>query len=360
MSSCSKVGKCLEKIKESLKDPFSCLLTISFFLFVSLSFISLFKTISAEESPSFFSDSSETFFQASSQEPFLNPANKFFIESPNFLLVEENSLRAATPPALVTPQVLGALVTGYEMEKPKKEIREYIVEEGDNLSSLAVEFGISVDTIRWANELKDSKIKVGQKLVIPPVSGVIHHVEANDTISEIAQTYKAKTSEIVVFNELVNENDIYIGDILIVPDGVMPEPAARPTVTQTPIGSAYFIPPTQGVVSQGRHWYNAVDFANSCGSPVFAAAGGVVQRISFGWNGGYGNYLTIRHPNGVVTLYGHLSEILVSGGSNVSQGTIIGRVGNTGRTIGATGCHVHFEVRGGENPFVKYSVGTRL
>ncbi|MFN7088407.1 MAG: M23 family metallopeptidase, partial [Candidatus Paceibacteria bacterium] len=52
--------------------------------------------------------------------------------------------------------------------------------------------------------------------------------------------------------------------------------------------------------------------------------------------------------------YAHLSAVLVSSGAYVNQGDIIGSIGNTGKTHGPTGCHVHFEVRGGANPFARY------
>jgi LysM repeat protein len=354
LSNGAEIEKYLRKIKESYKGPFSYLGIISLIFLVSLPFISFSKPLPAKETSSFLSCLPETLSQPCSQDLFLNPANRLLIESPDFLLVEKSSLRAATPPALVSPQVLGTLIGEYGPEEAKKVIKEYIVESGDTLSSLAAEFEVSLNTILWANDLTEkSTLKIGQKLVIPPVSGVIHYVKSGDTVSEIARTYKGKIDKIVAFNDLSDENDIYIGDILFVPDGVMPPVSARPTITQTPVSSAYFIPPTKGVISQGLHWYNAVDFANSCGALVFAAAQGVVQRISYGWNDGYGSYLTILHPNGTVTLYAHLSEILVSSGSNVSQGSIIGRVGNTGNTKGPTGCHVHFEVRGGQNPFAQ-------
>ncbi|MBU0476443.1 M23 family metallopeptidase, partial [Patescibacteria group bacterium] len=64
---------------------------------------------------------------------------------------------------------------------------------------------------------------------------------------------------------------------------------------------------------------------------------------------------TIIHPNGVVTLYSHLQSISVKAGEKVSQGQGIGLIGHTGQTIpsGPQGCHLHFEVRGAENPFAK-------
>jgi murein DD-endopeptidase MepM/ murein hydrolase activator NlpD len=367
-----KIEKYLKKIKESPKDPFSFMGVISvtlFIIFSVLPFSNIFSGITEgppylSEDFSFLAVSPKTFSQASSQNNFLISADESLAGSPNLLLIGENSIRAATPPVMVSGQVLGVLAVEYDFESEEKTIREYTVESGDTLSSLAEQFGISLDTILWANDLsRKSALKIGQKLVIPPISGVIHHVKSRDTVSEIASIYKAKTSEIVAFNDLSDENDIYIGDILIIPNGVMPSLSSKAAVAQpaqTPVSSAYFIAPTKGKISQGLHWYNAIDFSNPCGALVFAAAQGTVQRIGYGWNDGYGNYLTILHPNGVVTLYAHLSEISVSSGTSVSQGTIIGRIGNTGHTVGATGCHVHFEVRGAQNPFAGYRLGTQF
>ena len=355
-----KISNGVKKFKEFFKTPFSCFGIISVILFIFLFLSPFLNIIPAKESSFFLNYLSKDSSQNLTSDPFLNPANRLLPESPDFLLVEKSGLKAATPPVIISGQVLGVLIPGYEIEEEKRKITEYVVESGDTLSSLAVKFAISADTIRWANDLKNSEIKLGQKLVIPPVSGIIHHVKSGDTVSEIARNYKAKENEIVAFNNLSNENDIYIGDILVVPGGIISSVSEKSTIAQAPISSFYFIPPTKGTISQRLHWHNAVDFSNSCGALVFASAQGTVQRVSYGWNGGYGNYLTILHPNGVVTLYAHLSIISVKSGSNVSQGTIIGRVGNTGRTVGATGCHVHFEVRGGVNPFAKYPLGSRL
>lgn len=369
ISNGAKIRKYLRNIKESSKDPFSFMRVISVTLFIIFSISPFLSTspsvarssLHLSEGFSFLTASPEVFSETLSQNHFLSSTNGFLTGSPNLLLVEESGLRAATPPVMVSTQVLGTLVTSSEFENEEKAIVEYTVESGDTLSSLADQFGVSLDTILWANNLtRKSALKIGQKLVIPPVSGVIHHVGSGDTVSEVARTYKGKMSEVVAFNDLSDENDIYIGDILIVPNGVMPSLSSKSVATQTPVSSVYFIAPTKGIISQGLHWYNAIDFSNSCGALVFAAAQGTVQRTAYGWNNGYGNYMTILHPNGLVTLYAHLSEISVSSGTDVSQGTIIGRIGNTGQTVGATGCHVHFEVRGGENSFARYRIGSRF
>jgi murein DD-endopeptidase MepM/ murein hydrolase activator NlpD len=108
-------------------------------------------------------------------------------------------------------------------------------------------------------------------------------------------------------------------------------------------------PVSGGRESQGLHGYNAVDLAAPVGTPIYAAAEGtVIVSIMGGWNGGYGNYVVISHPNGTQTLYAHAKETLVIPGQHVEQGQLIAKIGMTGKT---TGPHVHFEIRGARNPF---------
>ena len=284
---------------------------------------------------------------------FVGEQIKMEPESPDFSLVQENTLVAKSCPEIVSSQTLASLVSSGE--EAQREITEYVVQSGDNLSSIASSFNISLNTLLWANDLNQgSVIRAGQKLTILPVSGTLHLVQSGDTIGHIAQTYKVDSDEIISFNDLSSEGKIFLGDLLIIPGGVEP-PKASP-VQYTPLASSYFICPIAAPcrITQGLHWYNAIDFAHegySCGEPVFAAAGGEIQKT--GYDATAGNYVRILHPNGVVTLYGHLQTILVSPGEKVYQGQRIGLIGYTGRTIpaGPTGCHLHFGVRGASNPF---------
>ena len=280
-------------------------------------------------------------------------------DAPQINFLQQNSAFGASSPLMVNARTLGTLSEDAESTN-RKTITEYVVQSSDTLSSIAQNSGVSLETIIWANDLTaSSKIRAGQKLVIPPATGIIYHVKKGDTLSDIAQIYKGKTDEIITFNELSGEGDIFIGDILIIPNGKMPSspklaPAPAP---QTPIASSYFICPHSACkITQGLHYYNAIDFGGKCGDPIFAAAGGVVQKVKFGWNYGAGNYISVLHPNGVVTNYGHISTSLVSPGQEVSQGTIIALMGGKPGTPGAgisTGCHVHFAVYGGRNPFAR-------
>lgn len=358
-----RIKKVQKALKGSLNDPFFCLGMVAVFLFLFVSLASGLMNNTGEDSLASLSQA----LQAKEEgEAFLGLAKNSWLGSPEFLLVANNSLKTSAPPTSFSPQVLGALVSGYELADTSRIITEYIVESGETLSGIANKFNVSLDTILWANDLdKRAYIQPGQKLVIPPVSGVIHHVKSGDTVSSIAQTYKGKASEIIVFNNLSGEGDIFIGDILIVPNGKMPPPSVQYTPQYVPLADSYFICPISAPcrVTQGLHWYNAIDFSHGkCGEPIYAAAAGTVLKVKLTnstsrWAfGGAGNYLTILHPNGVVTMYGHLANSFVNPGDYVSQGQVIALMGGQPGTAGAglsTGCHLHFGVSGARNPFAQ-------
>lgn len=90
--------------------------------------------------------------------------------------------------------------------------------------------------------------------------------------------------------------------------------------------------------------HEGVDIAAPRGTGVYVAAEGSVLRTGYD-PAGYGRFVEIRHPNGMTTLYGHLSRLDVASGEAVEAGTRIGLVGSTGRS---TGPHLHFEVRRGD------------
>ncbi len=265
---------------------------------------------------------------------------------PEMLSMGNNSLLALAPSTDMSFQVLGSL------SSKRNEIEEYVIEQGDSLSTIADKFDISLETILWANNMSNrSIIQPGQTLVVLPTTGVLHLVRNGDTVTQISQTYKIGSDELVVFNDLKGSADIYIGDLLIVPDGKMP--TIRPRVQTIPLANTYLMHPLPGAqITQGLHWYNAIDFSRgTCGDAIIASAGGTVQKAEY--KGAYGYYVQILHPNNVSTIYAHMSQMAVSPGENVSQGQVIGYVGYTGRTIptGPGGCHLHFEVRGAVNPF---------
>lgn len=240
------------------------------------------------------------------------------------------------------------------------QISVYVVRDGDTLSTIANMFGVSENTIRWANDLNSrSVIRKDQQLIILPISGVKYIVKKGDTIKSIASKFNSEEGEILSFNNLEDTSSLRVGEEIIIPNGEITTSVSTAGTKSTSASSGsksntsnsgYFTRPLNGgKKTQGVHGHNGVDIASSLGTPILAAAGGkVIIAKSGGWNGGYGNYVVISHSNGMQTLYAHLNSVTTSVGQNVSQGSQIGTMGSTGQS---TGVHLHFEVRGGTNPF---------
>lgn len=235
----------------------------------------------------------------------------------------------------------------------------YVVREGDTLSQIAKMFGVSVNTIMWANGTdRATSIQPGETLVILPISGIQHTVKSGETIASIVKKYKGDLAEVLEYNGLSKDSKIAVGDVITIPDGEIASPKVASTSSSSnsyrggsgPSYAGYYINPLPGShKTQGLHGYNGVDMGAPLGTPILAAASGVViLNKDYGWNGGYGNYVVIKHDNGTQTLYAHNSRNIVVVGQSVVQGQIIGYVGSTGRS---TGNHLHFEVRGAKNPF---------
>jgi murein DD-endopeptidase MepM/ murein hydrolase activator NlpD len=282
-------------------------------------------------------------------------------------------------------------------------ISQYTVQEGDSISEIAQKFGVTVNTILWANDITDpSTIKEGTVLVILPVSGIQHTVRSGETLSSIAEKFGADAKDIAQFNGLAAGAPLAAGSTIIIPGGELPSSSSDTSASsksseKTELKSSnkdttssddsaksadsaaktssnsgkmnysdesgnpyrggggaplhgFFVNPLPGaILTQGLHGLDAVDLGAPSGTPIHAAAKGtVILARTGGWNGGYGNYVIIDNGNGVETLYAHMSSVKAETGETVSAGDVIGYVGMTGD---ATGPHLHFEVRGAQNPF---------
>ncbi|MFH1375450.1 MAG: M23 family metallopeptidase [Patescibacteria group bacterium] len=268
------------------------------------------------------------------------------------------------------------------------DIIEYIVEDGDVLSSIARRFGVSMDTIIWENSITNPhQLKPGTVLAILPVSGITHEVKTGDSISKIAKQYEVEEEELYKQNQLKEKAELVAGTKVIIPGGKKTVYAGSGTylASQSPGTYAsykapvavdgaiiiangvqnkdgnWMIKPTSGEYTTyfgGRRGHWAVDIADKSRPPVSAAADGTVVKSQCGWNGGYGCVVVIDHGDSYQTLYAHLAEVAVTAGDPVTQGTRIGTMGNTGRVWGSTGIHLHFEVIADgvkKNPLAFYS-----
>jgi murein DD-endopeptidase MepM/ murein hydrolase activator NlpD len=255
-------------------------------------------------------------------------------------------------------------VSTEEIDYPVDDtISVYEVKNGDTLATIAKLFGVSKNTIMWANDLKSEKITPGDTLVILPMTGIKHNVKKGDSISSIAKKYKADADEIAQFNGISAKAVLAVGDIVLVPEGEITvvqtvKTATGKIVTTSKLLDTYnnitpsgFLirPVVGGRKTQGLHGHNGIDIAAPSGTSVIASGAGrvIIARVG-SYNGGYGNMVVISHDGGVQTVYAHLRTVNVNVGQSVVQGQIIGQVGNTGKS---TGPHLHFEVRGAKNPF---------
>lgn len=262
---------------------------------------------------------------------------------------------------------------------PADQARSYVLKDGDNLAELALELGRDVAAMACVTPSSTyplSELRPGQTILVPSAQYICHTVQPGETLAHVAAAYQVTATAIVEtpWNELASvDAALEPGRRLLIFDGVRPEVAgprqslqpavaspaseqatttpaqpAQPTpVAQDagevwPYGDGRFIWPVEGVISQnfsGRH--RGLDIAADFGVDVLAADNGVVAKA--GWSDlGYGLRVIIDHNIDYITLYGHLSEILVEEGQVVEKGQLIGRIGSTGNS---TGPHLHLELR---------------
>jgi murein DD-endopeptidase MepM/ murein hydrolase activator NlpD len=239
-------------------------------------------------------------------------------------------------------------------------MQTYRVKSGDTLATIAAHFDVTTMTLWWANDLKaKNKLVVGQRLLIPPVSGLVIEVKATDTLTSLATRYDLTEDEILTTNGLTDRN-LVVGQVLMLPGArgagiVAPKPRATTTSThrtashssgparqpRTYNGGRFLWPTTSHHISQYFHYgHYAIDIDGNTGDPIWAAASGTV--IFAGWkNNGGGYQVWISHGSGLYTTYNHMSSVAVGRGQSVARGQRVGRMGATGN---ATGSHLHFEV----------------
>jgi len=224
----------------------------------------------------------------------------------------------------------------------RTKVGTYIVEEGDTLWSIAAQFELDIDTLRWSNpelERNPDVLSLGTELNILPVQGVYHIVAAGDTVADIAARYGVAEADVTDYppNELYPPYKLETGQGVIVPFGRKELNVPQPLPAEdSPLAWPVSGPITQGYSADHR----AIDIGGLYGTTVYAADGGEVIYADWAQTG-YGYTLIIDHGDGLETWYSHLKGTLLQSGV-VERGDPIGEMGSTGNSSGP---HVHFEVR---------------
>lgn len=232
---------------------------------------------------------------------------------------------------------------------PSLKFYQYIVKEKDTFWKILAQTSLNIDTLFTVNSLNSPKdIKVGKRIFITNMRGIIYRVKPNDTLKKISKTYKVESKYILKVNKIKNlsKKHIFI-------------PCAHLTKIERSLflGTGFASPLKYYRKTSGfgvrlnpfhkrkLNFHKGIDLACKIGTPVYASLSGTIEFC--GYKQGYGKIVIIKHYHNYQTYYGHLSKFKVKKGQKVERGQLIALSGNTGRT---TGPHLHFEVRKKRKP----------
>lgn len=262
----------------------------------------------------------------------------------------ESELAQVDDNAIVKPQII-------QPSAGSRDIRTYTTVAGDTVDKLASQFGVSVDTIKWANGLTSSALEPGKELQIPPINGIIYTVKDGDTPTSIAEKYKADEKRLVAYNDL-ELGGLEAGRKIILPDGDLPT-TERPGYT-APRTYAAYTPIRYGAgFGDGRTWTIGYGTAPNKYAPGNCTAYAFNRRVQLGrpvgqfWGnaatwaalaraegyavnnvpsvgaimqngGGYGHVAIVEEilPNGDISV-SEMNAYVSGGGFNIVSGRIV-------------------------------------
>ncbi len=237
-----------------------------------------------------------------------------------------------------------------------RPIKEYLVDKGDTLATIANFYDVSVEALAFANGISEADaakaLRIDATLQIPPGEGALYTVADGDTVDAVAKRFKVEPSVIMSYNRLYFEPEHFAsGQQIFVRGAALPalqEPERvtvavlrGPSLGATPARAGRLAWPVAGVITQ-YFWagHTGIDLAAPYGTGIGASDEGVVSAA--GWVAVGGLRVCVRHAGDLETCYYHTSAVYASVGQQVSRGQIIAAIGLTGVT---TGPHVHWECR---------------
>lgn len=251
------------------------------------------------------------------------------------------------PPVARTVELQAALdILSTELKKSASD-RSQAVKEAEDARRTAQAVTLERDQIVARNDEVLSQLEDAVTISVKPLDDMFRNVGMNPekVLSTIRSGYSGEGGPLNPISysssgdAAIGEDEAKAKEILITLDKINSyRIAVEKMPLAMPLNSAF-----RYTSPFGRRWgraHEGIDMAGPVGTPVYATADGTVTWA--GWQSGYGNLIKIEHELGTETRYGHLSKIKVKVGQKISRGSLIGAMGNTGRS---TGSHLHYEVR---------------
>jgi len=276
--------------------------------------------------------------------PYPSPSNRLLYAPKGWSFLfparSPSTVRAAAP-----LQDSSGSAGGASMDLPRLTFLSYRAREGDTLTSIANRFRMNLDTVTSLNRPAGKgvhEVQVGEEIRVPSMDGI--YVALSGDLDAFCGKYGLPTEVVLRVNNL-DKASLKAGSRLFLP-GIQHTGDELAIST----GSGFLNPLQWGWLSDNFGWredpfshdqryHLGLDIAANRGEPVRVAMGGRV--IEVGYNEIYGNYVRIASSKKYVFTYAHMDRVFTRTGSTVSQSTVIGLVGATGRV---TGPHLHFEV----------------
>ncbi len=170
------------------------------------------------------SSAAEPLDQLSSADIAANAAQVMGLHETTAVINQADSVKAEQAIAPADTAVIAKPLAVATPFKSRHDIQEYIVQQGDTVSSIAAKFKVTSDSIIWSNNLRGNTVNAGLVLVIPPISGIVYTVRNGDTVANLAQKYRVGEDQIIAFND-IELTGLKVDERILIPDGKQPAPA---------------------------------------------------------------------------------------------------------------------------------------
>lgn len=174
-------------------------------------------------------------------------------------LSSSNSVSSSAESANISAEMAQANATSVskaqivEPTSESKTLTTYTVKDGDNVDTVAAAHGVTSQTIRWANRLKDNNLVPGTNITIPAVDGVVYTVKDGDNLASLAGKYKSSVDQIITINNLAADTTVVpTGTVILLPDGTLPETERPEYVAPAPVRPTTRLSSGTGRLSAGK------------------------------------------------------------------------------------------------------------